>query len=204
MEHEKTQAHKDAVQVLVSWVPDPEKWGRLLEPTRANNWGLSFEPYQRLCEDVYKRPDPLEKRVGRWMRGMARAEGLEVESEEEDEPEFDFWPDCTTTGNSWGLPPHDWTVPACDWHAQGGDWKLQAGDWKRPPTQWTIPVDPLANAKGGDPRPAADYKFVEKVAKMSGLTKERRRLHAFFRVCPDCVSSIVSLTLSSVANRRQN
>ena len=203
IKHEKSQAHQDAMASLLSWGPaeadnwgvssghaeaytwgaspdpveadnwsvSPEstkevKWGVLLEPSAENNWGFSFEPYERLRYEFPRRVDPLDKRVRRWIRGIARAEGFETDTEEEDEPECDYWREWTTRRDTWELPAYDWAV-------------------KEP---WLDPNPPPEESeRGGDPRPAADFKFVEKVARARGLTKDRRRLHAFYRVRLSCV-----------------
>jgi len=153
MNHENSQAHKDTVRRLTSW-----------EPMEVDNWGEPLEPYQKLRYDLSREEDSLNTRVKRWIRDMARAEGIEV-NEEEEEPAHNPW-DAWDTGS-----PDNWGV--------AGD------DWKRPTEQWGFPVNmaptPEAN-EAVDPRAVADFKFVEKVAKARGLNKDRRRLHAFYRL----------------------
>lgn len=189
LKHEQSQVHKHSLKTT-GWCNDPvETWA-------TSDGGSDMAPYEMLRSDTERNEVPMGKRVKSWMKDMARAErGEDIEEEEEDDDEdlpiVDTWDDWRSARNDWG---------------SGGD-----DDWmSRKPWDECMPLK-----KGGYPpeRPplpgevdlqaAADFKFVEKVAKARGLTKESRRLHYFFRVSssPDVLFAVTLTFFFSVTYR---
>ncbi|KAF8506192.1 hypothetical protein BU17DRAFT_71374 [Hysterangium stoloniferum] len=116
------------------------------------NWGLDLLPFDNLRWDRTREKEPLKKRVTRWLRAVAKEEGIELEPEEP-VPE-------SSDQNGWYV---------------SGDWTEILADCPY------IPPDPLANVVT-DPRLVAQFRFVERTARARKMTeKEGRRLHIFFR-----------------------
>jgi len=140
------------------------KYANLAEPpppeptydeTGLLNWGLDILPFDALQYDRTRDKEPLKKRVTRWLRDVAKEEGIELEPEE---PEPVRLP--VVDANGWQCTV-DW-VDALNDHAH-------------------LEPDPLANVVA-DPRLVAQFHFVEKTARARKMTeKESRRLHIFFR-----------------------
>lgn len=111
--------------------------------------------------DFSRDRDPLQKRVNRWLRQIARSEGQDIPFEEDDiQPQF-------FTGPVW----QEW--------AQSG-W-ISTAESPGP-----FEPDPLSGDEASDPKLKADFKFVEKTARKRKMTeKDARRLHIVFRAPTD-------------------
>ncbi|KAF8530981.1 hypothetical protein JB92DRAFT_3092547 [Gautieria morchelliformis] len=166
LKHEKSPEHKKAQHGIVCWGGNGvDAWGY--------EWAAYMGPLEKLGYDMGREKLPVRKRVRYWIKDMARAEGYEVEDVDEDVDEVVpnlQWDDWATAKNDWG---------------SGGDDQ----DWRS--------LKPLDECFGFvprrarrpkkrtddevDPRAAADFKFVERVARARGL-EFSNRLHQFYRL----------------------
>lgn len=126
-----------------------------------DGWGVPEyrpSPYELLRSRGYIR-EGLTKRVTRWLRAVARAEGIECEGEDDPEPQLEEVWGMVTEG------PMDWDDAA----------KEMAH----------IAPDPHAD-EVVDPKLVANFHFVEKMARRRKLSSHQaRRLHLFFRASTD-------------------
>lgn len=124
-------------------------------------YGPDSYPLRDLQFDFSRERDPLQKRINRWLRQIARSEGHDVPFEEDDiQPQYFTGP----VWQEWGK--NDWV---CAVEALG-----PLGPFE---------PDPLAVDEASDPKLKADFIFVEKTARKRKMTeKDARRLHIVFRV----------------------
>lgn len=123
--------------------------------------GPDSYPLRDLQFDFSRERDPLQKRINRWLRQIARSEGHDVPFEEDD------------------IQPQHFTGPV--WQEWGkNDWvcAMEAFGPLAP-----LEPDPLSLDEASDPKLKADFNFVEKTARKRKMTeKDARRLHIVFRV----------------------
>lgn len=162
MKHEKSQTHIHALKGLGSWGSSTlDSWGY--------DWGKDFGLHEKLKYDMEREKLPPKKRVRYWIRDMARAEGIQVEEDEdEDEGEFagDSWDDWDSAKSGLSHKPWDECLPR---------------SWV-PASKRNVGMMRTKEMDEVDPQAAADFKFVERVAKARGIAQESKRLHYFYRV----------------------
>ncbi|GJJ08079.1 hypothetical protein Clacol_002286 [Clathrus columnatus] len=159
---------------------DPEDWSEGFEAERAAfylgkpkyeyhpegyydengvfRWALDLYPYENLRLDQSRERDPLRVRIGRWLRGVQRAEGHRVPPHPDD-----IQKTTNFTGFVWqeGATTNAWL------HA------VEETGYMDP--------DPLADEME-DPELLAQFNFVQNIADERDMELEGRRLHLFFRL----------------------
>ncbi|KAF8577895.1 hypothetical protein K439DRAFT_524686 [Ramaria rubella] len=157
MRHEKTQAHRDAVARITSWEPLPadNSWGEVPEPD--NNWGEVLEPDNNWGEV----PEP-DNNWGEVLEPDMREDNLKTRVKR--------WIRDVAKAEGIEIEEED--------EEEEASWD----SWDSGRHEWDVAQTPHWGSPVSDPQVMADFKFVEKVAKARGSTKDHRRLHAFYKL----------------------